>query len=426
VRSVTSLLVHDMDTAWTPSSASLVVAVEEQLVAGERVVVNHLVAAAGAAGASAELVLDPPLDLGGYDELRLRIRATRPADGSEARPFYLELSYTDAGDGTGDEHRWLVPIARSGTWEQRHFGIESDRRGQVDRFRLTCLEATPFECWVDRLLAVREEPVADLEGSLARALDGTIPLPELNSVGLLEDAAQGDTEIVVPPTPGFRAGNRVLLSGGTSSEERHDLAEAVHDPGGTPPRTTLRLDPADPVAGTFAADAGTVSLAVPVFVEVPPELRPPVSPALHVTSLGLREDLQRTASVPQRDSFRQRGAVTVCSVRPGARAYLADYQIVAVAPERRQQGAVYEMVLRRLSADTGLRVDGVPAPAPVWMLPTPPLTGVELGDLAPLYVRIGTRMQVAARREEVWVRRARVETGPVDAPQDREGIVVEL
>jgi hypothetical protein len=424
VRPVTSLLVHDMDTAWTSSSASLVVTAEEQPLDGETVVVNHLVVAAGAAGASAELVQDPPLDLGAYDELRLRIRATRPADGSEVNPFFLEFSYNDAGDGTGDEHRWLVPIARSGAWEQRHFGIESDRRGQVSRFRLTCLDGAPFECWVDQLLAVREELVADLEGSLARALDGTIPLPELTSVTLLEDAGQGDTQIVVPLTRGFRAGNRILLGGGTPSEEHHDLADAVHDPDVAPPRTTLRLDQTDPVAGTFAAGAGAVSLTVPVFVEVPPDLRPPVSPAIHVTSLGLREDLQRTAYVLQRDSFRRRGTVTVCSVRPGARAYLADYQIVAVAPERRQQGAIYERVLRRLSADTGLRVDA--APAPVWMLPTPSMTGLELGDLAPVYVRIGTRMQVAARREEVWVRRARVEAGPVDAPQDREGIVVEL
>jgi hypothetical protein len=421
---VTSLLVHDMDTAWTSSSASLVVTAEEQPLDGERVVVNHLVAAAGAAGAFAELDLDPPLDLGAYDELRLRIRATRPADGSETRPFYLELSYTDAGDGAGDEHRWLVPVARSGAWEQRHFGIESDRRGQVASFRLTCLDGAPFECRVDQLVAVREELVADLEGSLARALDGTIPLPELTSVTLLEDAGQGDTELVVPLTLGFRAGNRILLGGGTPSEERHDLADAVHDPDAASPRTSLRLDPADPVAGTFTAGAGAVSLAVPVFVEVPRDLRPPVSPAIHVTSLGLREDPQRTAYVPQRDSFRRRGTVTVCSVRPGARAYLADYQIVAVAPERRQQGAVYERVLRRLSADTGLSVDG--ATAPVWMLATPPLTGVELADLAPVYVRIGTRMQVAPRGEEVWVRRARVETGPVGAPQDREGIVVEL
>ena len=51
---------------------------------------------------------------------------------------------------------------------------------------------------------------------------------------------------------------------------------------------------------------------------------------------------------------------------------------------------------------------------------------MELIDLAPVYVRIGTRMQVAPRRGEVWVRRAQVEAGPVGAPQDREGIVVEL
>lgn len=421
---VTSLLVHGMDTAWTSSSASLVVTAEEQPLDGETVVVNHLVAAAGATGASAEVTLAPPLDLGAYDELRLRIRATRPADGSETRPFYLELSYTDAGDGAGDEHRWLVPVARSGAWERRHFGVESDRRGQVSSVRLTCLDGSPFECFVDQLVAVREELVDDLEASLAEALDGTVPLPELTSVTLLEDAAQGDTELVVPLTRGFRAGNRILLGGGAPSEERHDLVDAVHDPNGTPPRTSLRLDPADPVAGTFTAGAGAVSLAVPVFVEVPPDRRPPVSPAVHVTSLGLREDPQRTGYAPQRDSFRRRGTVTVCSVRPGARAYLADYQIVAVAPERRQQGAVYQAVLRRLSADTALRIDGVPAP--VWMLPAPPLTGVGLGDLASVYVRIGTRMQVGPRREEVWVRRARVQTGPVGAPQDREGIVVEL
>jgi hypothetical protein len=43
-----------------------------------------------------------------------------------------------------------------------------------------------------------------------------------------------------------------------------------------------------------------------------------------------------------------------------------------------------------------------------------------------IYVRIGTRMEIAPRQELPWVRQATVATAPFDAPLDREGIVLEL
>jgi hypothetical protein len=111
-------------------------------------------------------------------------------------------------------------------------------------------------------------------------------------------------------------------------------------------------------------------------------------------------------------------------VRPGARAYVVTYQILAVAPERMQQQFVHTWLLQRLSMDIGLRILGVPSP--VWIVPPPKLRRRRLGLLAPVYVHIGTRMETAPRQERPWVHQAAVTAGRLDAPLDREGIVIEL
>jgi hypothetical protein len=145
---------------------------------------------------------------------------------------------------------------------------------------------------------------------------------------------------------------------------------------------------------------------------------------LVLTPLDAREDLDRTGYVTQRDSFRLRGALTVCSVRPAARAYGVDYQIVARARTRTQQMFIQTALLQRLSIDVALRINGVPSP--VAILPPPPVEDREVGLLAPIYLRIGTRMETAPRVEQPWVRRAEARSAPKDAPLDQEGIVIQL
>ena len=420
---MSSLLVHDMDTAWTSSApAALQVAVDTQTCVGAGVASNRLVAQAGAVNASAEFVPATPLDLRDYDELRFWVLGNRAAHGTTVRPFYLEFSYTDADDTPDDVHRWFVPINQGGRWEQRRIGIQDDRRSAITQLRWTCLTALPFGCNIDELLAVREEMLTDLEQALTQWLDHQAVFPGVTNVRLNETANPRDTRIVLPSTPGFNAGNRLLLRGGSAGDEIHHVVGVTHNiEAGS---TTLDIDPAAAVVGTLTAGVATASVMVPVIVETPPLPTSNPSPAIIVTQLDAREDLERTGYSLQRDSFRQRGAVTVCSVRPGARAYVVAYQILAVAPERVQQQLVHTWLLQRLSMDIGLRIHGVPSP--VWIMPPPKLRRRRLGLLAPVYIHIGTRMETAPRQERPWVRQAAVTAGHLDAPLDQEGIVIEL
>ncbi len=114
----------------------------------------------------------------------------------------------------------------------------------------------------------------------------------------------------------------------------------------------------------------------------------------------------------------------MCSVRPPARAYLVDYQLTAQAPLRAQQLAVRTHLARRLSADTGLRVNGYPST--VWILPPPILRDRAIGRPASMYVRVGTRMEIAPRQERTWVRQLEAAAGRIDAPPDNEGTTIEF
>lgn len=416
-------LVHSMDTALTSSNAGVLqVAIDHQTIIGEGLASNRLTALPGALNNFAELTPGVPLDLSRFDELRFWILSNRSGDGSKTRPFYLECSYTDAGDAPGEEHRWFVTISQTGAWEHRRIGIENDRRSAITSFRFGCIADFPFICYIDELLAVREEMLLDLEQSLLNWLDGQASLPGLTNVALAQSANPGDTQVVLPLTMGFHTDNRVLIRGGSSGDEVHTVAGVNHDSiAGT---TTLQFGAADPVVGALAAGTATASVVVPVIAEAPPLVTSAPTPAVILTQLDAREDLERTGYVTQRDSFRPQGALIVCSVRPGARAYLVDYQVNAVAPERGQQLAIQSQLLQRLSTDVSLRVNGVPSP--VWILSPPGLIERQLGVMAPLYLRIGTRMETALRRQQTWVRRADIEAGRIDAPLDQEGIVLEL
>ncbi|HEY8943883.1 MAG TPA: hypothetical protein VIM73_06470, partial [Polyangiaceae bacterium] len=148
------------------------------------------------------------------------------------------------------------------------------------------------------------------------------------------------------------------------------------------------------------------------------------SPAIVITPLDLREDPARSPSHVQRDSFRPRGVELEFSERRAARAYLADYQIVVLAPVREQQAYLQTQVAERLSADAGLWVHG--ALCPVRQLEPPVLEQRSLGVLAGAYVRIGVRREVAPRIARRRLRTVVIEAGHPDAALPREVVELEL
>lgn len=412
-------IVDAMDAAWTSSNAALLPIAAETLppFVLQGAASNRIAAPSGALNETASVVPAAPLDLRAFDELRFWMHSSRRANGSPRAPFFLEFSYTDAGDLPGELHRWFVPINESGKWEQRRIGIENDRRAAITQLQFRCLTSDSFTCRVDELLAVREEMLADVEAALTARIEG-VAVPGLTGLPLTLPA-NATNQVSIALTPAFEIGNQVIVAGGTLGDEIREVAGVTH----TALATQLTLMTA--LLGNFPAVTSTVSLRVPVMVDAgggPVPTTP--NPSLVLTPLDAREDLDRTGYVTQRDSFRLRGALTVCSVRPAARAYGVDYQIVARARTRTQQMFIQTALLQRLSIDVALRINGVPSP--VAILPPPPVEDREVGLLAPIYLRIGTRMETAPRVEQPWVRRAEARSAPKDAPLDQEGIVIQL
>ena len=417
---MSNLLVHDLDSAWVSSSpAALEVAVDTAPVAGTGgagAASNRLTARSGATDQFAELTLPAPLDLRPFEELRFWVRATAPADGTTARPFLLELSYLDDGDVGGEEHRWFVPVNRAGLWEQRRIGIEADRRSAVRRFRLRCLTDRPFVCNVDELLAVHEELLADVETALIAQIGEIASLPGVSGLPLSQPASPGQLQVVLAGAPEFDITNRIVIRGGSAGSEIHEVTGVARAPG----TTTLSFAAGNAVVGTLAAGVATVSILVPAIDAsgTPP---PTPRPAILLTRLDVREDLERTPYATQRDSFRPRGTLVVCSVRPSARAYWVDYQVAIAAQRRAHHIAILTALLQRLSTDLAVRING--SPSPVRVLAAPPLEDrvpAQLGLEAALYVRVGTHMETAPRSERPWVQRTAIRGAPLDAPLDPE------
>src|SRR2546422_756303 len=414
-----SIVVHDMDSAWQSSAPALSVAVDPAVFVGTGPASNRFTATTAAVNATAAFNPAAPLDLGLFDELRFWILGDRAADGSSTSPFYLELFYV-ASSAPALEHRWFVPVNRAGQWEHHIVGFAaSEPRGQLTRLAFRAITTLPFVCYVDELLAVREEMLPDAELALTAAVGGNLSLPGLTNLATVAPPNAGDTQVVVASTPGFNVGNRLRVSGSSVGDQSFNVRQ-VTTAGAT---TTLDFELGESLAGTFAGNA-LVSVVVPVVVEtsVTPTAAP--NPAVIVTMLDAREDSERTGYFLQRDSFREFGPLTVCSVRPAPRAYTVDYQITVRGTVRAQQLAVHDALLRRLSSDLGLRING--AVAPVWMVAPPALLERKLGELAPIYLRIGTHLQTAPRAEQTWVRRTEVRAAPLDAPLDWERVETTL
>jgi hypothetical protein len=427
-----SAMVHDFEVGWSSSDPALLdtsVSTSRQQGAGSL----QLTARAGAAGVTAGFTLPGPMDLSAFDELRLWTFASRAADGAPRSPFLLELSFQDAADTPGDVHRWLVPVNRRRTWEQHCFGITGDRRGQVTDLSLRCLTDEPFQIRLDELLAVQEEPLADLEAALTRLLDG-LPLPGVTGLPV-PPASAGDDALPVDLNTRLHPGNRIRIDGTTAE---HAVIDAVHDEvAGT---TTLTLQP---VLAAAVGPGATLSVVAPVLVEESPFHAPAEAddlpdPVLLISLTDQREEPERGWNVPQRDSFRVRGGLTVCSLRPPPRPVLVEHQILPAATERSSSLALRAEILRRIGVDTGVRVNG--RVLPVQTVLPPPLDIRVRAVAAPVYLRTGTRIEQGERTEVPWVHRGRLLSGPWDSPwdpsgpepppspdaQDQEGIVLRI
>lgn len=123
----------------------------------------------------------PGVDLSAYDDLRLWIYSDRVADGSDARPFFLELRLGSAAMGLADPaNRWqrYLPVSGAATWESVRLDlrdVDPSVRSAVAAVQIRCADASSsFVCYIDDLLAVRDQMLGDVEAALVARLDRRI------------------------------------------------------------------------------------------------------------------------------------------------------------------------------------------------------------------------------------------------------------
>jgi hypothetical protein len=148
-----------------------------------------------------------PADLTKLADLELWVRSDRPADGSEARPFYLELRLGSTqlaiGAGGNDWHR-LIPLAQANVWQPVPLALDdlpAQVRNALTQIRLTCVEATvPFAFNLDAILAVKDELLNDVDAALLDWLGGKLKLGNTAVPAIVEPAQ-------APNEPFFRIRN---------------------------------------------------------------------------------------------------------------------------------------------------------------------------------------------------------------------------
>jgi hypothetical protein len=116
-----------------------------------------------------------PVDLSGFTELRLSVRADRPA-GYGGRPFFLELrvgsTATPLDDPANTWHR-LLPVRAANRWETVRLSLDDlTAVGALAELQLRCLGGTGFTAYLDDVTAVAPRPFAEADRALAERLAG--------------------------------------------------------------------------------------------------------------------------------------------------------------------------------------------------------------------------------------------------------------
>jgi hypothetical protein len=424
-------IVHNMASAWVSSDAALVTTTTDTgSFPGPGAVSNLLTAGSGSTGTAVSFTPAAPDDLSPFSEIRFWIRASRPANGRPATPFFLEFSYRVSTDPPGQRRRWLVPVNRANHWEHRRIGIASDARNPISDYQFRSLSDDPFECRIAELLAVQPEMQADADEALRGLLEANVTLPDQGNLPLIALAATGTSQVRVAQTSGFAVDNMVLIRNAAGDTETRQLTSVADDGAAIPPATVLDFA-GDPLPVDFPALTSSVSLFAPVmFVsKIGPIL--PVTPGVLVSSLSVMEDYGRTGYYRQRDSFRRNGGQLISSTRAAPRAYRLVYQVIVRAQDRAQEIFLQDQVLAVLSIQNGLRINGLQAPVSV--LPGQTLGERETGYpvylsqfTPPAYIAVGTYMDVDTRSAATHVQTATVGADHRSPPHDPEIITVTL
>ena len=144
------------------------------------------------------------LVLSRFDDVELWARCDRAADGSEAKPFFVDVQLGSAAlaiGANGNQWHRLIPIAVPGTWQAVPLALDdlpAGVRGSVSQIRLTCVDAgAPFALELDRITALRPELLADVDAALVDRIGGRL---EVRNTAVPAVVLPGDA----PPEPFFR------------------------------------------------------------------------------------------------------------------------------------------------------------------------------------------------------------------------------
>ncbi len=414
-----STVVDDVSRLWAPSAPT----VSSDAAPGRRpdqVAMHVSIQSGSAIGAGVASALPLPLDLSSLPELRFWARGYAPADGRPSAPFRLELGYRDVGDAAGDEHTWLVPVDQPGRWEEHRIGLGAERRTAVTEVFLRAITDQPVELTIAPLIAVDEQIPADVAAALADLVAQRAGQPGPSSTTAVA-AAAGASTLITTFEPGLRARNRILVELAAGPVPA-DVAAVAHDENAG--QTTLTLQAALPTAVT----AGTpVLVTAPVVWEPAAALSgapagPTPDPAILLNQSDIREELSRVWSLPLRDSFRGRGGVTVCSLRPPPLPVALEYQILVLAGDDGQRNRILAGLLPLLRSLAALTVNGIDLP--MGSLAPPPRFYRDRAPLAPLAIQVDARVETGPRAEVPWVQVATVDSGQLPPADDSETVVI--
>jgi hypothetical protein len=165
------------------------------------------------------------VDLTGLDDLRLWIRSDRPADGSAARPFFLEVRLGSGQLAVGAQgngwHR-LLPVPSAGVWHAVPLALDdlpAAVRTAASAIRLTCVDAgAPFVVHLAALVAARDEMLADADAALAGRLDAKVEVGGVSAPAIVEPDAAPNPPFLRVRNYGVRPAPERSPSGGSRTD----------------------------------------------------------------------------------------------------------------------------------------------------------------------------------------------------------------